>query len=72
VARLVTRGNAVDSFPLAGRAVPELGRSDIRETFLRTYRIIYRVEGTESEIAGISVSVFTTPGRASRIFLPVS
>jgi hypothetical protein len=25
------------------RIVPEIGRSDVREVFLRTYRIVYRV-----------------------------
>ena len=29
--------------PLAGRVVPELGRDDVREVFLRSYRIVYRV-----------------------------
>lgn len=29
--------------PHSGRWVPEFGRSDIRETFLRSYRIVYRV-----------------------------
>ncbi len=32
--------------PEAARAVPELDRADIREVFLRTYRIVYRVETT--------------------------
>lgn len=26
-----------------GRVVPELGREDVREVFLRAYRIVYRV-----------------------------
>ncbi len=29
--------------PLAGRVVPELGREDVREVFLRSYRIVYVV-----------------------------
>ncbi len=29
--------------PLAGRVVPELGRDEVREVFLRSYRIVYRV-----------------------------
>ena len=32
--------------PLAGRIVPEFGRSDIREVFVRTYRLVYRVENS--------------------------
>lgn len=30
--------------PLAGRRVPEIGRDDVRETYLRSYRIVYRVQ----------------------------
>ncbi|MFW5740274.1 MAG: type II toxin-antitoxin system RelE/ParE family toxin [Myxococcota bacterium] len=30
--------------PLAGRRVPEIGRDDVRETFLRSFRIVYRVD----------------------------
>ena len=29
--------------PLAGRVVPERARQDVREVFVRTYRIVYRV-----------------------------
>lgn len=29
--------------PNAGRIVPEVGRPDVREVLLRTYRIVYRV-----------------------------
>lgn len=36
--------------PLGGRVVPELGRTDVREVFLRTYRIIYRVAGDDIRI----------------------
>jgi toxin ParE1/3/4 len=27
----------------AGRIVPEIGREDVREIFLRSYRLVYRV-----------------------------
>jgi len=30
--------------PLAGRIVPELGRKEIREVFLRNYRLVYLVQ----------------------------
>lgn len=33
--------------PMAGRRVPEFGREDVREVFLRTYRIVYRVSAQE-------------------------
>jgi plasmid stabilization system protein ParE len=30
--------------------VPEAGREDVREVFLRTYRIIYRVAGEDLRV----------------------
>ena len=36
--------------PLAGRRGPEIGRDDVRETFKRTYRIVYRVRSEGIEI----------------------
>lgn len=43
VERLRERALAASKVPLGGRTVPEFGRDDIREVFLRTYRILYRV-----------------------------
>jgi addiction module RelE/StbE family toxin len=42
--RLRHQAELAAEVPLAGRRVPEIGRDDIRETFLRSYRIVYRVE----------------------------
>lgn len=30
-------------FPSSGRAVPEIGRDDIRETLLEDYRVVYQI-----------------------------
>lgn len=43
VERLRQRARQAAAKPLAGRVVPELQRNDVREVFLRTYRIVYRV-----------------------------
>ena len=43
VGRLIAKIEDAARLPWAGRVVPEKGRSDIREVFLRTYRIVYRV-----------------------------
>ena len=43
VARLFKRAELIGLSPLGGRVVPELDRSDVREVFERTYRIIYQV-----------------------------
>lgn len=40
--------------PLAGRVVPEIGRQDVREVFLRAYRLVYQV----SEDQFIVLTVF--------------
>lgn len=45
--RLRSRAAAAALSPLTGRVVPELGRDDVREVFLRTYRIIYRIDVKE-------------------------
>ena len=43
VERIRERAAVAAEAPRAGRVVPELGRDDVRETFLRSYRIVYRV-----------------------------
>ncbi len=37
-----SRSNA--EFPLIGRTVPELGDEQIRERFIYSYRLVYRIE----------------------------
>jgi toxin ParE1/3/4 len=39
--------------PLAGRAVPELDREDIREVIVRGYRIVYRVSEGLVEVLAV-------------------
>ena len=46
VDKLLDKAEQASAQPRAGRVVPEIGDPDIREVFLRTYRIIYRVEPT--------------------------
>lgn len=43
VAALLQLAERAASLPHAGRRVPEIGRDDVREMFLRTYRLVYRV-----------------------------
>ncbi len=43
VERLRERAARIAEAPLAGRVVPELGRNNVREVFLRAYRIVYRI-----------------------------
>ncbi len=51
--KLAERVTLAATMPKAGRIVPELRRADIREVFLRTYRIIYRLAADELHILTI-------------------
>lgn len=42
--RLVAETDKLQDFPEIGRVVPEYRVSTIREVFLRSYRIVYRVD----------------------------
>ena len=50
VGRLQERARAATSAPLAGRVVPEVDDTTVREVFFRTYRIVYRVVGDELHV----------------------
>lgn len=41
---------ALRVFPLLGSVVPEYGREDIRERQVRSWRLLYRVEGEVIEL----------------------
>ena len=53
VRQLRERAHEATVAPLGGRRVPELGRNDIREVLLRSYRIVYRVLGREVHVLTI-------------------
>ena len=44
--RIAERADLAASMPRSGRMVPEFDRADVREVFVGTYRIVYRVERT--------------------------
>lgn len=50
VARLQARASSAASAPLAGRIVPEIDNVDMREVFLRSYRIVYRIVDDELHV----------------------
>jgi toxin ParE1/3/4 len=54
VSRFFAKGKLISSFPEAGRIVPELNQSDIREIILPFYRIIYRIV-SDSQVDVLSV-----------------
>ena len=43
VGRLMDRALRASRFPAAGTHPPEIDREDVREVFVRTYRILYQV-----------------------------
>lgn len=43
VERLMERARKAANTPLAGRVLPERANQDVREVFVRNYRIVYRV-----------------------------
>ncbi|MFO0760787.1 MAG: type II toxin-antitoxin system RelE/ParE family toxin [Byssovorax sp.] len=53
VGRLIERAELASTTPLGGRIVPELRRADVREVFLKTYRIIYRVAGDDIRVLSV-------------------
>jgi toxin ParE1/3/4 len=50
IARIVEQTELAATTPLLGRIVPELAREDIRETYLRSYRIVYRTDGRDVSV----------------------
>jgi toxin ParE1/3/4 len=48
--KLIATAKQAAIAPLAGRVVPEKNRQDIREVFVRTYRIAYLVRETRIDI----------------------
>lgn len=46
VDRVIKQVENTFSTPLGARIVPEFNRSDLRETFLGRYRIVFRIDGS--------------------------
>ena len=53
VDRLTSRSKQIGVFPLSGRVVPEFEVGQIREVFLRPYRIIYHIRPNHVEVLGV-------------------
>lgn len=50
VRKLMATARIAARVPLGGRRVPELQRDDVREVFLKRYRIVYRVTDRQCEV----------------------
>jgi toxin ParE1/3/4 len=57
VGKLLDKARAAAAAPLAGRMVPEIGLESVREVFLRSYRIVYRIrnDGAHDEVQVLTV-----------------
>lgn len=53
VDRLRQRARDAAALPRSGREVPEIGREDVREVFVRSYRIVYRICDDEIHVVTI-------------------
>ena len=53
VKKILDTTRNLSRFPMAGRVVPEFDDENIREKFVYSYRVIYRIEGETITIAAI-------------------
>ena len=53
VSEIVGQSEVLGKFPQMGRIVPEINDSSIREIFVYSYRLIYRVAEEEIEILAL-------------------
>lgn len=44
VTRILSASRSIGEFPLIGRMVPEIGDERLRERFIYSYRLVYRIE----------------------------
>ena len=51
--KIVETAETIPDFPEIGRTVPEIGNSAIRERFVYSYRIVYRIEAERILIAAV-------------------
>jgi addiction module RelE/StbE family toxin len=53
VDKMLKAASRLNQFPQSGRIVPELNQPDIRECFVYSYRLIYRVESARILITAV-------------------
>ena len=53
VDRALEAGGSLDEFAERGRIVPELRDSNIRELFIYSYSLVYRIEGNQISILAL-------------------
>jgi addiction module RelE/StbE family toxin len=67
VSKIVETAETIPEFPELGTVVPEIGMYSVRERFVHSYRIIYRIEDDRILIAAIvhgsRLLLWPRPGR---------
>jgi len=53
VTEILSISRSIGEFPLIGRIVPEIGGEYIRERFIYSYRLVYRVEPEQILIVAV-------------------
>jgi toxin ParE1/3/4 len=53
VTEILSVSRNIREFPLMGRVVPEIGDEGIRERFIYSYRLVYRVESKQILIVAV-------------------
>jgi toxin ParE1/3/4 len=53
VTKIIRAARTLRRFPFAGRIVPEFDDETLRERFVYSYRIIYRVQGQTITVAAV-------------------
>lgn len=66
IERLRQRARDAAEMPGSGREVPEIGRDDIREVFVRSYRIVYRICADEVHVVTVFEGHRLLPGDVMR------
>lgn len=61
--RLFDATSRLETFPMSGRMVPELGREDVREIIVGDYRMVYRLEGELAVLLAVYRSSMLFPFR---------
>ena len=53
VERIVAAVGRLESFPMSGRVVPEVGDDSLREVVFGAYRIVYRLQAESVQVVAV-------------------
>ncbi len=53
VTEMLSASRSAGEFPMVGRVVPEIGEEHIRERFVYSYRLVYRIESGGVQVIAV-------------------